>query len=202
MLLTFSKSAVVLNYLENENKDRGNVGFAFHYFKYNVPDTQSPTVILSSFIKQFCNNFKDIPQHLMDFFHEFDRNMEEPLQERYLSELQKLTADFRNVFVVIDALDECISKREVIMDILFDFARSLPHAKIFITSRKEPDIEARFRREQIPVIQIAAEDVNRDIEVFVRGRCRELIQEQKLRVRSVQLEQKITITLISKAQGM
>lgn len=80
MFLTFFGSAVVLNYLETETKTNEKIGYAFHYFKYNNLDTQKPTAILSSLIKQLCRDFKDVPEHLMKFFHEFTRMRRSPFQ--------------------------------------------------------------------------------------------------------------------------
>lgn len=101
----------------------------------------------------------------------------------------------------MDALDECRqSHRTEIFNFLASIQEAHGYLKIFITSRKEEDIEDAFRSGRMPVIQIGAREVGKDIDVFVRGRVQEWIE--KRRNISGEVREKVISALTSKAEGM
>ena len=113
---------------------------------------------------------------------------------------------FQEVFLVIDALDECpISQRPYVIGFITEVISSLPCAKIFITSRRESDIVRAFESTNTPTIQISAENVAADIERFVCSEVAELKQGyhgKKLHLNSSACERRIISTLTEKADGM
>ena len=114
---------------------------------------------------------------------------------------------FEDTFLVVDALDECDSTvrhgmlkflREIVDD-----SRLL--VKVFVTSRREADIEDEFKRLDRPTLMIEARSVAADIEKYVTDEVRRLRKGQdgqRLYVKSARLESKIIQTLTGKADGM
>ena len=184
----------------NLTSDR-KVGLAFAYFKYDVPEHQNSSTILSSFIKQLCYALEEVPDHLLKLCEEFDPCY--PSNGRFITELQALIEMYQEVFIVIDALDECnIHYREDFIETLSKLIVTLPCIKIFITSRRERDIENAFTAQRTPVIPIEARDVGKDIDEFVRGRVEEWVRDKKLYIKSEELRKKVIDTLIDGANGM
>ena len=113
---------------------------------------------------------------------------------------------FQEVFLVIDALDECPkSQRPYVIGFITEVISSLPCAKIFIMSRRESDIVRAFESSNTPTIQIRAENVAADIERFVCSEVDKLRQGyhgKKLHLNSSACERRIINTLIEKADGM
>src|SRR5437667_3275724 len=153
------------------------VGIAFAYIKYDSPDSQQPSRVVSTFIKQLCWKREEIPQHLLDFYHTYDRDARIPALDKYKDAVVRLAKSYTQIFLVIDALDECkqdeqgqVFNREQILDLIFDLADSIPCANIFVTSRRETDIARSFVCRKAPTIQIEARNVAEDINTFVKGR--------------------------------
>lgn len=183
-----------------KSTDHGQLTYA--YFKHDSTQLQSLTNIIASFIKQLCHNM-DIPSSLLNFHYEFDRNQQVPSLKRFISEFQCLARRSREVFILIYALDESNKADwEIMIEFLVDSMRAIPCLKVFVTTRKEHDIETQFRRIQVPMIPIEAEAVKEDIETFVRGRVQECIDLEKLCIKSSSLKDRVIHTLTNEAQGM
>jgi archaellum biogenesis ATPase FlaH len=154
-----------------------DVGIAYAYYKHDSRESQTPDRIIASFIKQLCHNQETIPEFLLEFHRKHDDNVETPTTMQLITQLYHLSRGFREIFVIIDALDESAAdQRDIILDFLTNFIHAIPHAKIFVTSRKERDIEQHFTSIKIPIIPIEAKDVGEDIKylsvVAFKSRCK------------------------------
>jgi ankyrin repeat domain-containing protein 50 len=123
------------------------VGVAFAYFKYDSAESQQPSQIVSTFIKQLCWKKQEIPQYLLDFYHAYDRDGRIPAFDKYKDNFFRLARSFDQIFIVIDALDECkqeeqdeILNREQIINFIFDLTDGLkdepPCTKVFFDKSK------------------------------------------------------------------
>jgi hypothetical protein len=180
-----------------------DTGIAYAYYKHDSRESQTPDRIIASFIKQLCHNQETIPEFLLEFYRKHDDNVETPTTTHLISQLHHLSMGFREIFIIFDALDESAAdQRDIILDFLIDFIDTIPHAKIFVTSRRERDIEQHFSNLKTPMIPIEAKDVGEDIGTFVRGRVEEQMQKRKLHIRAPELKEKVIESLIDRAQGM
>ena len=131
---------------------------------------------------------------------------------------------FDRVFLILDALDECtLDQRKVLCEFVLDIIKpkTMPTAaeyidttlteraaksrgilKLFITSRKEPDLERTFLQNSIPTIEMKATKVDRDIEEYVRAQIQQRLQDGDLVLKNMSLKEKIVIGLSTKAGGM
>ena len=105
--------------------------------------------------------------------------------------------------MVLDALDECaLEKREAVLEFIIKLRTQLSHVRIFVTSRREHDIEQAFLLEGVPTIQIEAENVNEDVQMFVNGKVDYLMEKGKLKLKNPELKTKIISTLTQQSDGM
>ena len=74
--------------------------------------------------------------------------------------------------------------------------------KLFVTSRKEPDIERVFRQRSFPKIEIEAKKVDDDIAIYVKAQIEQRIKDERLTLKDMTLKEKILTTLTAKANGM
>jgi archaellum biogenesis ATPase FlaH len=149
------------------------------------------------FIKQLCWKKKQIPQHLLDFYHTYDQDARTPAFGKYKDSFFKLARSYDQIFLVIDALDECIqNQREQIIDFISDLTKDLSCAKVFVTSRSETDIVEAFTRQQ------EAKNVAEDIKAFAKGRVDDLVKLNKLKLKDSALKEIIAQTLVTQAEGM
>ena len=136
---------------------------------------------------------------------------------------------FNGIFLVLDALDECTTDHraelcEFFSNIIELSVQSAPHTlprpaestesyigptsttlgniKLFVTSRKEPDIERVIRQKSFPTVEVETENVDRDIAIYVKAQMDQRIQDERLILRKMALKDKILTTLTTKASGM
>ena len=116
---------------------------------------------------------------------------------------------FGRIFLVLDALDECtLDQRKDLCRFILSLANTTTTGpsqgvvKLFVTSRKESDIERVFQRESIPTIEVEATKVNEDIEVYVNAQIHVRLENGSLKLRDITLKDKILSALTTKAGGM
>jgi hypothetical protein len=194
----------VLDHLTARSILDERTAICFAYYNYHASESQNPKQIAAALLKQLCRQSTTEPPELL-YFKEKALPPSLPDIEQFLIKLPA-TMKLDEVFIVIDALDECSEKsRPTIIRLLDEIMKGLPCAKVFITSRKEGDIERAFARSNTPTIQIQAKNVEADIRSFVESKVRELRQchyGKQLFLRSDVLEARVISTLIEKAEGM
>ena len=176
----------------------------FAYYPYRSSVSQNPKQIAAAVLKQLCRKSATEPPELLNFKERALRPSLDDI-EQFLIKLPAVMK-LKEMFIEIDALDECSEKeRPTIIRLLAEIIKALPCAKVFITSRRESDIERAFVASNTPTIQIQAKNVEADIRSFVEGKVREYRQGyygKKLFLSNDLLEARITSTLTQKADGM
>jgi hypothetical protein len=118
-----------------DNKAKAVVLF---YFDFNDSRKQNAESMLRSLICQLSRKTTNIPSRLENVFllHE-----KQPSSDKLIRILHQLTESFAEVSIVLDALDEC-SQRSELMDILTTIGGwQLQKSHIIVTSRRERYIE-------------------------------------------------------------
>lgn len=157
---------------------------------------------MATFIKQIARTKEDLPAELEKLFDHHNRNAGKSSYTELCQLFLAISKHFDRVFVVLDALDESDSSRrpELIL-FLCDIAKSTEgNVKLFITSRKEPDIERSFS--DVPTIQIEATKVAEDIELYVEAELERRLKEGTLKMRDLSLKDDILQALLGRAGGM
>ncbi|KAJ9664592.1 hypothetical protein H2201_005104 [Coniosporium apollinis] len=195
----------VLEYITDFTVKRGmrrETGVSFAYYNYRSPEFGDSSLIVSAFIKQLCRKKDTVPPSLLKLKHDSLAPSTATAQGLFI----ELARAFDEVFVIIDALDECPrDERHQILKFICEAGKSLPCAKIFVTSRRENDIVTAFKDNNIPTIEIKAENVAEDIRLFVENQVdllRKGVHGKKLFLNSSALADKIIATLTNKAEGM
>jgi ankyrin repeat domain-containing protein 50 len=162
---------------------------------------KDPVQIVGSLIKQLCRKGDTIPDWLLKFKRDSLSLSDTIKQASFIS----LAETFEEVFLVIDALDECPkTERHEIIGFINKVVTGLPRAKVFVTSRREEDIVTAFE-DGTHTIQIKTENVTADVELYVRSEVKKLRKGEngkKLYLSSDALEGKIIRELTEKAEGM
>jgi hypothetical protein len=123
-------------------------------------------------IKQLTRQKKVLPKALKEFYRQYYVQVSFPTEGKLKAQLEDLSDNFDQVFLVMDAMDE-FEDREGFLPIISGFAqRCSPNGsaifKIFVTSRREKDIEKTFTSHNFPTIQIEAKKVGADIQNFIQ----------------------------------
>jgi hypothetical protein len=144
-------------------------GFAYFYFDFVELKTRHSKYFLRSLLAQlFVNRPSLIGSHFADLVQRMIGNHEPPSDS---SELVDLIVDasghFNNVTLIIDALDECISREELLP--LFERLSSTGNIRILVTSRKERDIRDTFRDQPEIALEGEEENVQADMEKHINA---------------------------------
>jgi hypothetical protein len=183
---------------------REDAALCFAYYNYRDTQLKELHQIVNAFLKQLCRRKAQLPRNLLQTKHDALPSSLVGTQESFRS----LIEDLRQVYVVIDALDECPEQERGDILAFITGIVTAPvrcHVKVFVTSRNEMDIAKAFGDRHIPTIQIQTENVNADIETFVRIQVEKLQAGEHgktLYVTNDVLEEKIVRTLAKKAEGM
>ena len=114
-----------------------------------------------------------------------------------------LAEEFKEVYLVVDALDECEEAlREQILDAVVEFSSNYQCAKAFIANRPENDIQLMFRHLRAPAVCIKARNTAEDIRKYVTDSVASLTAANKLRLQNQDLKFTIIECLVEKADGM
>ncbi|ERF68561.1 hypothetical protein EPUS_04659 [Endocarpon pusillum Z07020] len=202
------KSVLASNVIEHVSSKRAlddHVGIAFAYYSYQVKEMQENAFIISALIKQICRQNYRVPEGFLNV----KRDALAPSQLGNVDSFLKAVEHYQlnEVFLVIDALDECPKvQRPAILKCLRDIVScGTGHVKVFVTSRPEMDIEEAFKQMTIECIRIKARSVQSDINLYATEETRRLRQGsdgRKLNLNDPALEDQIIKTLTTKAEGM
>lgn len=113
---------------------------------------------------------------------------------------QKVVNYFKQVFLVIDALDECSKESRNDLVNYLGQVSCRGSCKIFIASRREVDIERNILSAKFAVLPIQVTKVDEDIAVYVDHELES--RNQDYCAISKSLKTAIRATLIQQANGM
>lgn len=169
---------------------------AFFYFDYRDQGRQTPNSLLLSFLKQIIAILPDIPRSVVDA-HEKSPSNADSLPLRDLEGiLHEIASGLRQVYLIIDALDECdeSTHRKATIQLL-DRIQQTPNIYLFITSRQYPhDIQESLQSHPQIAIQANESDLRRYM-------YRE-IENSNIPEIDQEFASTIVETLISRAHGM
>ncbi|KAJ1322871.1 ankyrin repeat domain-containing protein 50 [Microdochium nivale] len=165
-------------------------GVAFFYFSYDDANKQTASSMLRTFILQLTSQSKGGGDILSAFHKQYESTS--PADNQLLECLHKLVDKLSNVFIVVDALDECPApeQRRDLLDILVEMADTMPkQLHLLMTSRMERDIEQTMDiivQESVP---LRNESVDADIALYVSKQLESNRRLQKWRQHQGRIEE-------------
>jgi hypothetical protein len=196
------KSFLASNVLEHVTSEKAldeEVGIAFVYYDHQLAAQQGRNHVVRAMLKQLCRTLKLSPEHLL----EAKRKV---LPVGSIEDLKAVAGAYRELFIVVDALDECKEfNRPEIISVFRELLQSLPLVKVFVTSRPEPDIIRFMEDAGTPTLKVDASLMGPDIERFVTEEVRDLRLGRngvRLYIKSDDLVEEVVRTLTENANGM
>ena len=162
---------------------------------------------------------QSLPPKLLEVYEWHYRKGSQPKYDELRVIFLAVIQQFGRIFFVLDALDECpLDQRKDLCKFILSIvdtsssptinSTSTPTStkqgivKLFVTSRKEPDIERAFQQKSIPTIEIEAAKVDSDIKVYVKAQIELRLQDGSLELKNMELKNRILSVLTTKAGGM
>ncbi|RII24868.1 hypothetical protein CUC08_Gglean005682 [Alternaria sp. MG1] len=199
---TILSSTVVENLLQYCHDDT-NMVTAYFYFDFNDTQKQDPELMLRSLLCQLVQRSVVIPKGVDALFSSCENGQRKPSSHALLQVTKEAAQEFTHVYVVLDALDECTQRSEL-MDMLEAVAEwQLDNLHLLMTSRKERDIERsleEYIREEDAVC-LQRDVVDQDIQRYVQQRLHNDKGLAKWNKDAV-VRQEIEAALMGGARGM
>jgi hypothetical protein len=199
---TILSSTVVENVLQHCANGL-ETAVAYFYFVFNDREKQSSELMVRSLICQLSQKCTTVPAALEALFASCNDGSSQPSLYGLLDVLREMIRTFPQSFIVLDALDECEDRSELMTIIESIAGWQLEKLHILVTSRRERDIENTLEMLVHPgdITDLRAEVVDKDIEAYIEHR---LNVDKNLRKwqKNPEIRREIEGALMEKAKGM
>ena len=195
--------STVLEHLLHACATTSDIAVLYFYFDFNDTEKQQHEGMMRSLLSQLSMHCRSIPPVLDSLYSSYLIGGRKPSFEALMGTFHEMTAAFRATFIILDALDECKERPELLADIEELSSWENTNLRILITSRREKEIEDSILRLTKDANRICIQSalVNADIRAYIHGQLRTNRRLQRWQKEpNVQLE--IENTLMEKANGM
>jgi Cdc6-like AAA superfamily ATPase len=196
---TILSSTIVEDLLSKSELDM-SLAVAYFYFKGDDIDKRTSSGMLRSLLKQLFDRGKRTSDVLPGIF---GNGNQQPSSEQLLSSLGNISQEFTDVFIVLDALDEC-EELETVFDILEEIEKwTDSKVHLVFTSRETKDIKEFVYGLEMnkSMIRLSATVVKEDIRMYIRDRLRSDRNLKRWRSHP-KVQEEIEDSLVDKSDGM
>jgi hypothetical protein len=179
----------------------------YFYFDFNDADKLSLDNMIRSCIYQLYHQRGDTRKLLDPLFASCEDGLQQPSTESLCSTFLQMMIQMDDVFIVLDALDECRTRKGSRMEGLLSWLRTTvsesDNTHLLVTSRLEEDIQSAFSNWIRPqeIVPIQGHHITRDIRAYVQTRVVEDEGLQRWRSRP-EVQREIETALITRVDGM
>ena len=173
MLLTArNPSSLVMDNLCDQARE-DDIPVTCLYCDFLAQQEQTTTNMIGAILRQLVGR-GDIPIYLREAFQEGKKEIggREPLLADLMGILKIVIASLPQVFICIDALDECLPKHlQELLKSLRELVRDFPRTRIFFTGRPpvKEDIQRYFPKLVVIPISPNTEDIRNYIKMGLEG---------------------------------
>ncbi|KAE9379860.1 hypothetical protein N431DRAFT_121252 [Stipitochalara longipes BDJ] len=140
-------SALAIDWITKLYEDNPETAIAYWYFTFSDTTKQNISEMYRALIRQLLSRRPDTPEAVKTL-HRYQESGQDPSTVQLENTLATTIRGFSNVYIVIDALDECPIGNNQRERLLTSFSRLLEKTSqnlhMLWTSRSEPDIEIAF----------------------------------------------------------
>ncbi|KAH0551577.1 hypothetical protein GP486_007206, partial [Trichoglossum hirsutum] len=195
MLIYFVRSLIIDELSKSVSCD--DTGVAYIYCDYAVRGDQTAENMIASLTKQLSLRTTSMPDPVRELYERCNQRKSRPDLSDTMETLKLLCAGFKQVFIVLDALDECDeqARRSVLTQL-----EKLDHSisRCFLTSRHHLlDVEKRYGK--YPQIEVNAKD--QDIHQFLQIKIEEDEGLSEMMKSKQSLKDEVIGTITSKAMN-
>jgi hypothetical protein len=151
---------------------RPREGSRVFLFRLQRLQKQAPELMVRSLVSQLSQQCVKIPPILETLYSSCENGQRQPSLDSLLDVLKEMIHQFPQTYIVLDALDECTDRIEL-LGILESIAGwQLDELHLLVTSRKERDIEGSLEClvEDSNIICLQSKLVDQDIRSYVHQR--------------------------------
>ena len=201
ILTSFSGKTFLFSSLIDEIQGMlSNAQVVYFYCRFYESVQTSYNGILRSFVTQILAHNPTCSRYLYDYIIGGVRHHLSPTSEVCLEMLENLALHHEHLFIGIDGLDECVeSDRRTVLHMihkLLQNSKVLRNIRIFITSRKEKDIDTSLRSAHR--LEIRHYHIEKDILKYVQVRVRSLSRKFPIKVED---QTRVSVDITERSRG-
>jgi hypothetical protein len=171
------------------------------YFDFDFQDNKKQRCenLVRSLVFQLSKRSAAAAEVLGVLISQSDDGAKQPSMDIIVTTLKEMLGDFRQVFIILDALEECHQRGELLelLETICDWQLEKIH--MLATSRRDTDIVECLELLATGQICLEGEHVDADIRTYI---SEELRTERNLRKWSADIKVEIQEALMSGADGM
>lgn len=173
----------------------------YAYFFFDSRNAEKGLLLYDNFIRsiltQLTYRCNGTPAALQDLYHKHGDGREQPSLKSLHEALQRVMAGFDHVYIVVDSLDECGDRSELLHWLTTAEIWSSQNLHLLLTSRPEHDIRLYIDGiTHIRRVIIEGSFSQRDIEIYLDARL------AKIKHWSQATRQAVKKKLMASAEGM
>jgi hypothetical protein len=196
-------SSTVLQDVHQHCQDDPGKFIAYFFFDFNDLKKQDPEMMVRSLLCQLSQQSIKIPASLDSLFSSCESGQRQPSIRALMDALQSMIQDLPQIYIMLDALDECAQRVDLMEMFEMMMKWKAPNLHILLTSRREREIERSLEGCIDPQNSICLQSdvVDKDIQHYVQQR---LLDDKTLRKwgKDIALRQEIQRALIEGSKGM
>jgi hypothetical protein len=136
---TILSSAIIQDILQQYHDDPTKV-VGYYYFAFNDSQKQAAELMVKSLITQLSQYCEKIPTALQSLFSSNSDGQQQPSLDALLQVLRQMIQETPASFIVLDALDECDDRAELLHILETMAGWQLENLHMIFTSRNDKDI--------------------------------------------------------------
>ena len=171
----------------------------YFYFDFNDVEKQSSRKAIRSLLFQFAQQVSDGLRDLEHLHKNCGGGQQQPTEEVIISQLRDLMGRIDSKYILLDALDECTDREDLLKFVCDLGDTKLKGLCIMTTSRREREIQEQLGLMADYNINIQSAVVDEDIRIYVQDR---LATDPKLKKWPESVRDEITNVMMEKANGM
>lgn len=190
----------------DQYEDDPKTAITYFYFDFNDKEKQKPENLLSSLLAQLAQRASKSNRHVpraLKYLYTGSKDAADgkkppPTYDGMYSTLVSLVSEFDQVYICLDALDECTDRKRLPGIVKRILKESPTCLNILATSRKERDLEASLTKIS-KCIDLQNAEVDADIQRYIED---ELSKDWKFTEPPTEVKEDIKKALMGKAKGM
>jgi hypothetical protein len=167
-------SSVVIQNVSDFCDSTADMAYAYFFFDGRNSQTglQRHEQLVRSLIWQFFEQAQPMPEAIEDLYDRCSSGVRQPSVESLQSTLLLVLRQFHRVYLIVDALDECTDRSELLDWIEEIMCWKFGRLHVFATSREDVDIKNGLKKLSPVAIRLGGDSVNADIATYLDGKLR------------------------------
>lgn len=149
-------------------KSKASFAVSYFYFDFSDQDHRGHEKLVRSLIQQLSVQSVDIPAPLTQLYDDHLKGENQPSLKALMTTLKEILLSFENVYIVIDAIDECRARENLLPLIKQISDWRLDGLHLLTTSRQEHDIELVLSSMVTTEVCATSASVDGDIRIHIQ----------------------------------